>query len=367
LAGFLFKTSFVHLTPGVRGVTVPLYDVVRQQDPVFLATLAKIQAGTVDDDAVSFLKSRFMESLSPAERLLFEHEALYIMPRWKRTVPITVDYLRKLGQPVAKLKAQYSSPNGAHRVNHAVKDINLPATSALAKGAIVMLLLNQIVEKRLSNGSIGTVVKIVYRNAAGPRESGALPLYVIVDFPDADIAEEDKFFPDLPRTCIPIEPVTLRCEKKCCSVTTVPLRVCKAITIHKAQGISIGPGNVWERVVIALPEARDRKTPALELVALSRATEPGAFAISCDAEITKESLLNMGRGKAYDQRREFEAHLRDLAAESQVSLRAEIIAEDPNQAAPTLEGGFHALVCWFRESVAAHHQDQEAQQLVTRQ
>jgi hypothetical protein len=290
------------------------------------------------------------------------------MPRWKRTVPITVDYLRKLGQPVAKLKAKYSSPNGAHCVNHAVKDISLPATLALAQGAIVMLLLNQIVEKRLSNGSLGTVVKIVYQNAAGPHESGALPLYVVLNFPDADIAEEDKFFPDLPRTCIPIEPVTLRCEKKCCSaVTTVPLHVCKEITIHKAQGISIGLGNVWERVVIALPEARDCKTPALELVALSRATGPGAFAISCDAEITKESLLNMGRGKAYDQRREFEAHLRDLAAQLQVSLRAEIIAKDPNWAAPTLEGGFHALVSWFRESVAPHHQDQKAQQLVTRQ
>jgi hypothetical protein len=37
--------------------------------------------------------------------------------------------------------------------------------------------------------------------------------------------------------------------------------------------------------------------------------------------------------------------------ESQVSLRAEIIAEDPNRDAPTLEGGFNALVHWFRESV----------------
>jgi hypothetical protein len=124
------------------------------------------------------------------------------------------------------------------------------------------------------------------------------------------------------------------------------------ITIHKAQGISIGPEQVWARVVIALPEAGDCKTPALELVALSRATEPDAFAISCDAEITRESLLNMGRGKAYDQRRDFEAKLRDLAAESQVSLRAEILAEDPNRAAPTLEGGFAALVSWFRASVA---------------
>jgi hypothetical protein len=70
----------------------------------------------------------------------------------------------------------------------------------------------------------------------------------------------------------------------------------------------------------------------------------------------------MGRGKAYDQRRDFEAKLRELAAESQVSLRAEIIAGDPFRAAPALEGGFHALVCCFRESVVTH-QDGEAHQL----
>jgi hypothetical protein len=145
---------------------------------MLLATLTKIQAGKVDNVAVSFLQSCFMENLAPAEHSIFEQEALYIMPRWKRTVQIKVDYLCKLGEPVAKLKTQYSSPNGAHLVNHAVKDVNLPAMSALTKGAIVMLVLNQIVEKHLSNGSIGWVVKIVYRNAAGPRESGACPVTV---------------------------------------------------------------------------------------------------------------------------------------------------------------------------------------------
>jgi hypothetical protein len=107
---------------------------------VFLSTLAKIQAGKVDDEAVNFLQSRFMDNLPPKERLLFEQEAIYIMPRWKRTVPITIEYLRKLGSPVAKLKAQYSSPNGPQCVNHAVKEVNLPTLLVLAEGAIIMLL-----------------------------------------------------------------------------------------------------------------------------------------------------------------------------------------------------------------------------------
>ena len=42
---------------------------------------------------------------------------------------------------------------------------------------------------------------------------------------------------------IPIIPIFIRCEKKWCTVISIPLRVYKASTIHKAQGIIIGPGN----------------------------------------------------------------------------------------------------------------------------
>ena len=34
---------------------------------------------------------------------------------------------------------------------------------------------------------------------------------------------------------IPIASITIRCERKFCTVISIPLRVCKAITIHKAQ------------------------------------------------------------------------------------------------------------------------------------
>ena len=34
---------------------------------------------------------------------------------------------------------------------------------------------------------------------------------------------------------IPVAPITIRCERKWCTVISILLRVCKAITIHKAQ------------------------------------------------------------------------------------------------------------------------------------
>ena len=73
--------------------------------------------------------------------------------------------------------------------------------------------------------------------------------------------------------------ITERCEKKCCSITTVSLRVCKVITTYKSQGITVGPGKVWEKVVICLATGRQKKTPGAELVGFSRATDSNMIAI----------------------------------------------------------------------------------------
>ena len=49
----------------------------------------------------------------------------------------------------------------------------------------------------------------------------------------SEIPESDKYFDDYPSTLIPIPAVEERCEKKCCSITMIPLRNSIAITIHK--------------------------------------------------------------------------------------------------------------------------------------
>ena len=61
----------------------------------------------------------------------------------------------------------------------------------------------------------------------------------------------------------------------------MPLRVCKALTIHKAQGMSVGPGNPLESAVIYLPEKGERTNPGSALVAISRVTDISFLAI-CD-------------------------------------------------------------------------------------
>ena len=85
----------------------------------------------------------------------------------------------------------------------------------------------------------------------------------------------------IPSSYIPIIPLTIRREKKCCTVTTIPLRVYKALSIYKLQGISVGPGNSFDSAVICLPEKGERTDPEPELVTTSRVTNI-SFLAMCD-------------------------------------------------------------------------------------
>jgi hypothetical protein len=230
-----------------------------------------------------------------------------------------------------------------------MKEVNLPSLSVLAVGAIVMLLTNIIVEKKLMNGSVGEVVAIMYSNPEGPRDRAAQPAYVIVNFPDFETNEANKCFAYLPWTCVPISPFILRCEKKCCSIMTLPLCVCKAISIHKSQGLTVGPGKVWERVVIAFCGETSQSTPGIEWVAFSRATVTKAFAIYSDKEISMERLMGIGKSPANQKRQAFESQLHDLAEETQEEVYALLISPNPNTENPTFDRGFAEIVWQFQE------------------
>ena len=45
---------------------------------------------------------------------------------------------------------------------------------------------------------------------------------------------------------------------------------------------SVGPGKHWERVVVILPGNNQKKTPGMELVAVSRVIDKESFAIDVD-------------------------------------------------------------------------------------
>jgi hypothetical protein len=270
--GRLAFHDFLHPAPdsGVQSLVVAMSEVVRQSgEPKFENIIQRMRDGNLDRDDADFLMRRRLSALSPEERADFYNNALFIMPTWKQTIPITKRYLAQLGQPVARADIVYDSPMNGR--NHAVDEINLPVWGALAVGAIVMLLCNIVPEEKLMNGSIGEVKKIVYSTREGPRGPNGPrchPAYAIVDFPDFEISEEDKLIDGMPRTCVPVTPITLRCESSCCSATTMPLRVSKAITCHKCQGQTVGDGHPFCKCVVGLP-CKNNKSPGLAQVSIS--------------------------------------------------------------------------------------------------
>ena len=216
-----------------------------------------------------------------------------------------------------------------------------------------MLLVNFVVEEDAYNGAVGTVIKISYSEKEGPRKSGALPAYIIVDFPELSIPLADVWDHNNP-THVPIPCYTARCEKGCCTMTTAPLRVCKAITGHKSQGMTVGDGHFWKCVVVALASSRGMNIPGLEQVAISRATSLDCLALLNTHEhpVSLERLMKIGKGPAYDKRRSFEAKLRELEKQTIAPIQKKIAAFSPGEY-KSFKAGYDALVQWYRSTVAS--------------
>jgi hypothetical protein len=167
--------------------------------------------------------------------------------------------------------------------NRAVKDSYLPNRTALAKDIVVIMLKNEIVELGLKNGYIGIIRDVVYKDDVGSQGSEGFKTHLacfVVGFPYCKILEEDNSIPGWPRTCTPVIPYHDRCDYKCCTAIQIRMRPCKAITIHKYQGQSVGPNEVWKNLVVEFAAALARnKMPRLEQAAFSRATSLDCIAV----------------------------------------------------------------------------------------
>jgi hypothetical protein len=221
--------------------------VVGQRKEVVLhikKVLSEMRDGAVTYESAQLCMTQRLSVLPPQELALFECEGLHVFPTWNCTHAITKRYLLHLcgdNAPVAKITSKYSYPRGRKRKNHIKDELKWPMHLAVCKGTKVMLLTNYVVEEDLKNGSVGTVVDIVYDSPGGPTNPNSNLLYIVVDFPHSTVPPDKAWDSNNP-THIPVPVATQRCEAKCCSQTTVPLRVCKAISIYKSQGMTVGPG-----------------------------------------------------------------------------------------------------------------------------
>jgi hypothetical protein len=103
-----------------------------------------------------------------------------------------------------------------------------------------------------------------------------------------------------------------------------------------------------------MPAKTGRTTPGLEQVAFSRAESKEAFAVADDIPPDMEMFMKIGQGQAYEARREFEDIIRQSADRRKSEMTAMVKAVDPSpEDAKTFDGGFAALVHWFREKISS--------------
>ena len=144
-----------------------------------------------------------------------------------------------------------------------------------------------------------------------------------------------------------------RCEKcKRCTITAIPLKVCKALSINKSQGMTVGQGELFKKVVMYILEEGQRKTPGIELTPASRVKEGKDLAFGNDShKITLEMVQDIGRSQASEERRQFIKSLKERAGDSQLQTKQDIAQLDPSSD-KTYEGGSCYLRDWFKNTVA---------------
>jgi hypothetical protein len=78
-------------------------------------------------------------------------------------------------------------------------------------------------------------------------------------------------------TLVPIVAITRHCEKKCCSREGLPLVCGKADTAHSTQGISVGRGEAFRRMLFMWTARAEQYWPGIFYVGVSRPKVEGLF------------------------------------------------------------------------------------------
>ena len=130
-------------------------------------------------------------------------------------------------------------------------------------GCRVMLTANLWTENGLVNGSLGTILDIVWEEGKDPSKD--LPLAIMVDFD----GYKGPFFEDTGTVPVFLATTRFRHNNHDCERTQFPLVVAYAITIHKSQGMTL------EKAVLNI-EKKDFR-PGLSYVGTSRVTSKGGL------------------------------------------------------------------------------------------
>ena len=186
------------------------------------------------------------------------------------------------GHPVATIKAIHT---GANASKSSPDDAGgLEPIICIAQGARIMLTSNLWVDTGLVNGAIGTVAAICYRDGQAP---SSLPISVMVKF-------DSYSGPTYPDSTVPICPVrrSWSMSGTQCSRLQLPLKLAWAVTIHKAQGLTL------DTVVIHV--GKKEFSSGLSYVACSRVWHLNDLLF--DPPFPFQRLANLSRSQCLQER-----------------------------------------------------------------
>ena len=187
------------------------------------------------------------------------------------------------GVAVYKSVAQHNASNKARATSKAAnaKDGKYHKHLYLAAGAHVMVRNNMWTEGGVVNGAMGILRHLVVDPADNSVDTdGIRPVVALVEMDNFKCA--NPLVPSQPKL-VPIRMCTHEWTvghgkySQACSRTQLPLELAWAITIHKSQGLTIGPGHNIQKVVIDVG-ATEHWAPGLLYVAVSRANNLGCIA-----------------------------------------------------------------------------------------
>lgn len=208
-----------------RFQTVELRRIMRQDEPDFVAALAKFRRGEIDGDTERLLRPRITTFPARDITRLFTHNSM--VDRWN-------DFcLGELPGPESVREAETWGPQ--HQIDFLEKNLLTPKVLRLKPGAKVMFTVNRP-DDGFVNGQTGEVVSIGITSAVvftEGRELEVSPYRWRYDSNDPGSAWFEQ----------------------------LPLRLANALTIHKAQGLTLDS---------AFIDIRAAREPGQAYVALSR-------------------------------------------------------------------------------------------------